>query len=533
MTRRTLGVVIVGAAMAFSTTARADDVEGTVVGTDAGDLVLDLGATQGARDGMTVEIWRSLKVKHPVTGKVLTDRFLIGRLKLVQVRPALALAQPDGQLLRSPTTGDVVRLSVPSAAKPPVSTFPTTVDAPPAPVAVPPPPADADAESLSALFDSLRGSGPEARARAYDAYVRAHPTSRFAATVSQEAAALRKLAAQGTIASATAPVVVSFVPPKEAYAGASLRIALELRAGSTSAILYARAASPAPFAAIAMQRAGDGYFEAQVPATVVQAPSFEYFIETTGDDGKPLGAVGSPSAPMTVTVDDMPTPYVKVPIQAQFGVWTDFASFSTKHLNDWTSQTEGVFGVRFGDTGVRALRSGFGVYRGVGGAIDELDVQGKDPRSVGLTYGYLETEIAPISLLSFVVRGIGGLGQNGVDGGIQAFVRIGNDLKTNLLLGGEGISGVGLRAIAQLEWSAAPRWPILFRSEVTNQPAGATATNFDPLQASGRAEVGVRLIAQAGFKVTDHLTIALRGSYQGRSINHAGPGAGAAVGYTW
>ena len=73
----------------------------------------------------------------------------------------------------------------------------------------------------------------------------------------------------------------------------------------------------------------------------------------------------------------------------------------------------------------------------------------------------------------------------------------------------------------------------MFRSEVTNQPAGAVGASTNPLEANSKAEIGVRLIAQAGYRIGDHLTIALRGSYQGRTINHAGPGGGAAVGYSW
>jgi hypothetical protein len=141
---------------------------------------------------------------------------------------------------------------------------------------------------------------------------------------------------------------------------------------------------------------------------------------------------------------------------------------------------------------------------------------------VGLTYGYLETELAPAAIYAFVLRAIVGLGQSGVGGGVQGFMRIGNDRKTNLLLGGEVLSGVGLRGIAQLEWSATPKFPIMFRTEVTNQPVGYAG-----------GDVGVRLIAQAGYRITDHLTAALRASYQGRTINHAGPGGGAAVEYAW
>jgi hypothetical protein len=100
-------------------------------------------------------------------------------------------------------------------------------------------------------------------------------------------------------------------------------------------------------------------------------------------------------------------------------------------------------------------------------------------------------------------------------------MRIGSDMSTNLLLGGELLGGIGLRGIAEFDWNSFRNWPIVLRSEVTNQPAG-----FE-------GDVGVRLIAQLGYRVLPRLVVSGRASYQGRTIVHAGPGGGAAVGYAW
>src|SRR5262245_20552945 len=51
------------------------DVSGTVLSIDQEDIVLDLGSAKGAADGAVVEIWRPFKLRHPVTGRTLTDRF--------------------------------------------------------------------------------------------------------------------------------------------------------------------------------------------------------------------------------------------------------------------------------------------------------------------------------------------------------------------------------------------------------------------------------------------------------------------------
>src|SRR5262245_47739508 len=57
-----------------SRAAGAVEVEGSVLAIQGEELVLDLGSSRGAVEGVSVEIWRPLKLKHPVTGKVLTDR---------------------------------------------------------------------------------------------------------------------------------------------------------------------------------------------------------------------------------------------------------------------------------------------------------------------------------------------------------------------------------------------------------------------------------------------------------------------------
>jgi hypothetical protein len=104
-------------------------------------------------------------------------------------------------------------------------------------------------------------------------------------------------------------------------------------------------------------------------------------------------------------------------------------------------------------------------------------------------------------------------------------LRIGSDLGTNLSLSGEILGAVGLRGAAQLELATFARVPIVLRTEVTNQPAGTTGL--------GSGDVGGRGIVQIGYKFTADFLVAVRGSFQGRTIQHFGPGVGGAVGYIW
>jgi hypothetical protein len=112
-------------------------------------------------------------------------------------------------------------------------------------------------------------------------------------------------------------------------------------------------------------------------------------------------------------------------------------------------------------------------------------------------------------------------------------LRIGSDLRTNLLLGAEVIGGVGVRGFAELDLATFERWPIVIRTEVTNQPAGSTGSSTSPDTSTNPGNIGGRGILQLGFKITPDFVIAARGSFEGRTISHAGPGFGGAVGYSW
>jgi hypothetical protein len=247
----------------------------------------------------------------------------------------------------------------------------------------------------------------------------------------------------------------------------------------------------------------------------------DYFVEGVAKAGTPIAIIGTAESPKEAAVDPLPLTGKQPGTLAQLTVASEIASFNVKKTNDYVFQTEGAFGWRLRETGVRAVRSGFGVLRGKGGSLVDLDQLGKPAREVGVTYGWIETELAMSRSFSLLARPIIGLREGGVTGGAQGFFRVGNDLETNLMVGGEVLGTVGLRGVVQLEWRTIPRVPILVRSEVTNQPAGVGG------------DIGARAIAQVGYEILPDLSVAVRGSYQGRTIDHAGPGAGAGVSYQW
>jgi hypothetical protein len=523
------------------------EITGTVLGIDEADIVLDLGASKGAIDGNVVEIWRPFRLRHPVTGQTLADRFRIGSLRLVQVQKTLTLARPEGALARAAAPGDIVVMARPVLAPMTTDTGdPSVSDAKatrtPAPATrASGEPLDAEARELSTLFDGLKGQPVEERIVRYEQYLRAHPRGTYARVLGEETALLRQLASGNardrTSEAAPDPNVV-FSPPSSALASEPLTIGVELPRGAwPGAVLHVRHAGEVAYQSLPMRSAGARYFRAVIAREQMKAPEVQYFVESVNANGVAFAVVGTSEAPQRLEVHEGPRPFAPSRPLASASIFTDYADYNRMRGNDYAWQTEGQFGLRYGDTGVRAVRSGFGVYRGVGGSVEELDALGMKPRKVGLTYGYLEGEFATSRMVGFIGRLALGLNDDGVNAGGQCFVRLGPDQMTNLLLGGEVLGGVGTRGIAELQWNTLRRVPIVFRTEVTNQPAGATpkvhTAEETPDTSTRSGDIGARALVQVGYRLVPELVLAVRASYEGRTIQHAGPGAGAGVMYTW
>jgi hypothetical protein len=520
-------------------------IEGHILAIEEGDIVVDVAGKRGASAGNLLELWRPLKLKHPVTGKVVTDRFRIGSLRLTQVRDSLAMARPEGTLSRPAEPGDVVVLRIASLQPAPAQPgAPQPAQPQPGATAALPAPAgevvdlDPEARAVVEIFEGLKNADVTTRILRYEDYVRKQPQSRFAAVLYEEAQQLRrllKLSAQGRREGQQEVEAIEFEPPGTTLAGVPLEVALEIGGPVAGAVFHARNAGEVAYQPMPMRAAGHGYWSVTIPAERMKAPELQYFIEATTASGKAIAIVSAAESPGKIRIERIPEPAPPARHEATLSVLTDYADYNQFKGNDWAWQTEAFAGMRFQDEGVRALRTGFGVYRGRGGSLEELDQQEKRGRPIGLTYGYLEGEYAFSPITALIVRGVVGLRDDGVGGGAQAHVRIGNDKKTNLTLGGEVLGGVGFRGIVQFELATFERVPVMFRTEVTNQPAGVTARSdeVERDEATGRAEVGARAIAQVGYELVDGLVIAARGSYQGRTIKHAGPGFGGAVTYTW
>jgi hypothetical protein len=534
-------------------------VEGRIVGEEEGHWVVDVGARLGASAGETGELWRPVQMRHPVTKRVVKDRYRIGSVRITEALQVLSFADVEGEPRQKPRPGDIVVLRV-ERPEPP---SPSAGKAEPArAVAVH---RDPDLESVAALVDSLRGKVLGARIELLETWLHANPTNRHAAAIREELGLLKHFASAVERPSAASfgepsqepvvapplafreppsfvappsgfepPRVERFVPPEEAFSGAPLDIGVDVSGELNGAILHSRHVGEVSYTATPMRSAGTDFWVATVEGTRVRAPGLDYFVEIVRVDGVAVPALGDQDRPLHVVVRDMPKPKPPSHHRSTASAYTDYADYNRLRGNDRSWQTEGYVGMRFNEIGLRALRTGFGVYRGVGGAVGDLDIAGLAPRNVGLTYGYLEGEAGISPTLSIIGRGAVGLRDEGVSGGGQLHLRIGNDLETNLLLGGEVLGGIGLRGGAEFQIMPQGRVPVMARIEVTNQPGGELGTiSAAPGESPNRAEAAVRLIFQPGYRILPPLVVFMRLSAQGRTINHFGPGIGGGATFEW
>jgi hypothetical protein len=207
---------------------------------------------------------------------------------------------------------------------------------------------------------------------------------------------------------------------------------------------------------------------------------------------------------------------------------SEVVSFDGTSGRDYFVVNEGDFLYRVRRGALYGVRMGYGHLGGQGGTVQQLDIDKLAPQPAGFSYGFFEVELALHPLFGAAFRGTLGLGRpedpafdrTGVTGGFQARARIGEADGTHLVLAGELMPEIGQRAYIGLAWEAIERLPMQAEVVVTDQPV-----NTD--------ELAVRLIYEVGYRFTDRISVALRPSYQLRTIRHAGPGIGLAATFDW
>ncbi|MBI5517219.1 MAG: hypothetical protein HY909_25795 [Deltaproteobacteria bacterium] len=520
--------------------------EGTVLRIDGSQLVVDLGHAQGVETGSTFTLYRPLTVTHPVTRRVLRDRFPIGRIVLDHAGQTLSVAHAEGAFSRPPSAGDVV---VPARVTPfrqEPSETPAPAPAPrpgtppqgPAPLVAPPPTAPAAPEGppeereATALFVSTLGAAPEQRVQRYERFLRERPGSPYAPRIVAEVSALRALLVASRRAAAQEParsapdlrvledLPTSLRPGDPAVVVVQFAQESSIRHGA----LFVRRQGQSSYQSVAMRYEGDGYLRAEVHPSFVTPGTFEYFVEATPEDGRAVALLGSAVAPRPVEVLPPPEAPPAVAGRSRVDLRSEYADVGTRTVGGTLRvqrfiTVEGDFLQRLSSPVLYGYRVGFGVYDGQ--ALPLALVTSTDPSvHTRVIYGYHELEFAASPFVHLIARLQLGVFGTGLVVGAQARLRIGYERRTNILLGGDVFHEVGQRAFFAFNFAPTPKVPMMAQGEVFNQSVAAG----DPM---------FRFIFQAGYRLADWCTLSLRGSYQLRNIQNGGFGLGLSTTFDW
>ncbi len=550
--------ILVAACLAQPSARAADDDEAddspeapqaTIVQIEQDVAYVDLGESSGIHPGGVLRVLRTIKARHPVTGKELTDHFPIGRMTIEQVSGVLSFGRLERRITGVVKVGDMVgTMPRPAPAR--------AADAGRArPQATPQQAADPEAAALSRVFERTLGRQPGQRIEILSEYLSTHQASPYAAALAGEItiyrrweAALRRPAQQEGPDAARAQreaqaaaekqrrlgrLEIGAALPTQVTAGDPIELAITTRDPSAvqAAFAYVRHPSENSYERVALRADGDGYFRAPLSPAIVTPPSFEIFLEVVGADGERVTS-GSPLAPYEITVEPSAAPPRTGPRgRSEIHGFFEYVDFNRFKGNDYYLVAEGDFTYRLRGW-LAGVSSGFGVLYGRGGRNDDLQ-QLKDPsmcagggassaacgQQVGFNYGYFETELRFGKWVSMAPRIMVGQTVMGPGAGGELKLRIGQVTGTNLQMAASYFQSFGALGSLHLEWNVVRGWPMGAAVIVTNQPA--------------QGDVGVRIIYQIAYRARPWLQPALRIGVAARNIEQIGLSLGFGLITAW
>ncbi len=528
-----VGLCVVAAA---ARPAHADvRVRGTVVRIDDGEVYFDVGSATGLAPGRPARAWRRINLKHPVTLRPISDEIPLGALEIKAVGQSLSVAIPSGNLEYAIQVGDLVEVLVereePRPPPQPVKPAPPE-PRPPAPVVPegPLPAPDAATQLVVDTWQSTIGKPLDARIASWEVFLAQHPDSPYAASVRSELETLKslreKFAVTGEGAQGGEPRIsgVEHAAPRAwAWRQPLGLVFLARKGGVAGAWLHYRRAGTDTYRRAQLRPDGDGYLRATIAASEVQAPGVEYFVEVLTAEREVGAAVGTPLRPIQVSVAAPGENLLFRDTRNRSRVslstaYLDFGGFDKRvGSTDRMTVFEADFLYRLRAT-LYGIRVGLGVLSGEGGLKDPR-ADGMAPDKAAFNYGYTELEFRGTRGVAVLTRVIAGQGKQGLGFGAEGRLRLGSEEGTNLTFGASTVAGVGFVSELKFQWMAFPRFPLGLGIAVGDQPT--------------QGDLGVRFSADVGVRALSWLTPTLQVSYQGRSLEHSGMGAGLGLVFDW
>ncbi len=528
-------VVVLGLHAALAHAAHADvKVRGTVVRIDEGDgeIYFDVGSASGLVPGRPARAWRRITIKHPVTQKPVVDEIPLGALEIQAVGGQLSVAVPAEELEYPVKVGDLVEVLVerkepePPAPPKPIDPGPPKPSVPDAPL----PASDAATQLVVSTWHGTIGKPLDARIATWEVFLAQHPDSPHAAAVRAELELLRGLrekfavGAGGGVGGERTIDGIDHAAPRRWPWQKSLGLAFLVRQGAIAgAWLHYRRLGTDTYRKVELAHDGDGYLRGTIAASEVQAPGVEYFVEVLTAEREVGSAVGTPLAPIQVSVDapGEATIFVETRNRSRVSIssaYLDFGGFDSRPgTKDTMFVLEADFFYRL-RARLYGIRVGMGVLSGEGGFKNPVS-DPMNPPEAAFNYGYTELEFRSGPGTALLTRLIAGQGQEGLGFGVEGKLRLGAEEGTNITFGASTLAGIGFLSELKFQWMAFPRFPLGLAIGVGDQPT--------------QGDLGVRFAADFGLRVLSWLTPTLQLSYQGRSLEHSGVGAGLALVFDW
>lgn len=498
--------------------AQAGDeiVKGTVVRIESGEIYVSVGRERGIAAGSALRIKRAVSLHHPVTKAIVDDWIPIASASVTDAGAVMSRAV-IGDGAGAIQVGDIAEM---------------LVDRPePAPAAQPD--VDPATAEVLGLFAAEVGKPIDERIAAWEHYLSIRGGSPYAAAIRRdldELHALREQLQPPRSPRQTTITSVAHHAMASATAGEDLPLVFVLDHPEriASAYLHYRPRGASTYRSVLLVREHD-YLRGAVPGAIVTAPGVDYFVEVSTLDGRSGFALGSAAEPVSVEVAEPPLleKFGAVPGRSSVRIALDYLDFATfdKRAGDRTDRMEtGTVDFTYRLAGfVESVGVGYGVYAGQGGyANGSWDAGNPLPKS-GFHYGYADIEVGGRASdgvhYSVGAQLIAGVGREGFGMGGEGRVRVGERDRTNLALIARTIDRVGWLSEVRLGTHPIDRAMVGVSVGATNQP--------------NEGDVGVKLGTELELVASTSVSLLLRGSWQGRSIDHGGLGAGAGVGFRW
>jgi hypothetical protein len=323
---------------------------------------------------------------------------------------------------------------------------------------------------------------------------------------------------------------VDHQPAGTAVAGANLPLVFVLVQPDrvASAFLHYRTIGAKTFQRLLLVREYDQYLRGVIPARFVAPPGVEYFVEVSTPSGRSGLALASPQAPVALRV--APPPFTDrfgaAPGRSSLKLSGDYQDFAylDKRAGDRTDKvlSGNVDFIYQMHSAVQALGVGYGTIWGRGGYANEVFDEANPPPKAGFHYGYADIELGGHVEKVAVTGGfrmIAGVGREGFGLGAEGRLRIGSREGTSLAFAARTIEEIGFLTDIRFGARPAPKLLVGISVGATDQP--------------NRGDVGVRLATELEWIGFQNVSVILRGSWQGRDIDHGGLGGGAGLGVYW